>query len=146
MTATLNAVAPDGTVSKQAEGVLIGSQRQLDPGQSWYGTDHALLQPSHPFTEASKRAVTSGLTTRYDIALLANFTQLPAGSRLQLVLNSQAPSTFHLPLAPTPQQQASLAGGVYTVELSREAPSFINVPLAAPDIFRTSNTDWGPSS
>jgi predicted acyl esterase len=146
LTATLNAVAPDGTVTKYAEGVLIGSQRRLDPETSWYGAGHALLQPSHPFTEASRQPVTPGVTTRYDIALLANFAELPAGSRLQLQLNSQAPTTFHLPLAPTPQQQASLAGGLYTVELSRDAPSFINVPLAAPGMFRTSGTDWGPSS
>jgi uncharacterized protein len=146
LTATLNAIARDGTVTKYAEGVLIGSQRQLDPGTSWYGAGQALLQPSHPFTEATGQPVTAGVTTRYDIALLANFVQLPAGSRLQLLLNSQAPPTFHLPLAPTPQQLANLAGGLYTVELSRDAPSFINVALAAPGIFRASSTDWGPSS
>jgi hypothetical protein len=33
-----------------------------------------------------------------------------------------------------------------TVELSANAPSFIDVPLAAPGTFRASNTDWGPSS
>jgi len=146
LTATLNAIAPDGTVTQYAEGVLIGSQRQLDPNTSWYGTDHTLLQPSHPFTEASRQPVTPGVTTRYDIALLANFVELPAGSRLQLVLNSQAPDTFHLPLAPTPQQRANLTGGHYTIELSRDASSFINVPLTAPGRFRTSDTDWGPSS
>jgi len=146
LTATLNAIAPDGTVTKYAEGALIGSQRRLDPHTSWYGTGHALLQPSHPFTEASRRPVTPGVTTRYDIALLANFALLPAGSRLQLVLNSQAPDTFHLTLAPTPQQRADLAGGVYTIEMSADAPSHINVPLAAPGLFSTSDTDWGPSS
>lgn len=146
LTATLNAVAPDGTVTKYADGVLIGSQRQLDPATSWYGSNHTLLQPSHPFTEASWKPVTPGVTTRFDIALTANFALLAAGSRLQLLLNSQAPFTFHLPLVPTPQQQANLAGGIYTIELSRDASSLINVPLALPGIFRTSSTDWGPSS
>ena len=146
LTATLNAIAPDGTVTQYAEGTLIGSQRQLDEKTSWYGAKHALIQPSHPFTEASRQPVTPGVTTRYDIALLANVVQLPAGSRLQLVLNSQAPATFHLPLVPTPQQQAGLAGGVYTVELSHGAPSSITVPLAAPSGFHPSTTDWGPSS
>jgi predicted acyl esterase len=146
LTATLNAIAPDGTVTRYAEGALIGSQRKLDPRTSWYGADHALLQPSHPFTEASRQPVTPGATTRYDIALLANVALLPAASRLQLVLNSQAPDRFHLPLAPTPQQRADLAGGVYTIDLSTNAPSSINVPLTAPDTFHTSDTDWGPSS
>jgi len=146
LTATLNAIAPDGAVTKYAEGALIGSQRRLNPQTSWYGTGHALLQPSHPFTEASRQPVTPGVTTRYDIALLANFALLPAGSRLQLVLNSQAPDTFHLTLAPTPRQRADLAAGVYTIDLSADAPSHINLPLAAPGLFSTSDTDWGPSS
>jgi uncharacterized protein len=146
LTATLNAVAPDGTVIKYAEGTLIGSQRRLDPHTTWYGTDHALLQPGHPFTAAARQPVTPGVTTRYDIALLANFALLPAGTRLQLVLTSQAPDTFHLPLAPTPRQRADLAGGVYTVELSAAAPSSVTLPLAAPELFRTSPTDWGPPS
>ena len=146
LTATLNAIAPDGTITKYAEGALIGSQRRLDPHTSWYGTGHALLQPSHPFTEASRQPVKPGVTTRYDIALLATFALLPAGTRLQLVLNSQAPDTFHLTLAPTPRQRADLAGGVYTIEMSAAAPSHINVPLADPALFSTSATDWGPSS
>jgi len=145
LTATLKAIAPDGTITQYAEGTLIGSQRRLDPHTSWYGSDHKLLQPSHPFTEASRQPVTPGVTTRYDIALLANLAELPAGTRLQLVLNSQAPATFHLPLAPTPQQQADLTGGVYIVELSPDAPSSITVPLSGPDLFRASDTDWGPS-
>jgi hypothetical protein len=49
-------------------------------------------------------------------------------------------------LVPTPQQRADLAGGVYTGGLSAGAASFINVPPADPGIFRTSDTDWGPSS
>jgi predicted acyl esterase len=141
LTATLNVITPDGTVTRHAEGALIGSQRRLDPRTSWYGTGHALIQPGHPFTEASRQPVTPGVTTRYDIALLADFALLPAGSRLQLVLGSQAPETFHAVLVPTPRQRADLAGGVYTV-----TSSFLTVPLADPGLFRTSDTVWGPSS
>ncbi|MEU4240621.1 CocE/NonD family hydrolase [Actinoplanes sp. NPDC026619] len=141
LTATLEGIAPDGTTSKIAEGALIGSQRRLNPQSSWYGADHSLLQPSHPFTAAARQPVTPGVTTRYDIALHADVALLPAGSRLQLVLGSQAPDTFHLTLAPTPQQRANLAGGVYTIEKAS-----VTVPLTAPGLFRASDTDWGPSS
>jgi predicted acyl esterase len=144
LTATLNVVLPDGTIIKQGDGVLIGSQRQLDPIQSWYGAGLALLQPSHPFTQASQRPVTPGATTRYDIAVLANFTEIPAGGRLQLVLNSQPPANFHMTLAPTPQQLANLAGGTYKIERSRIAASLINLPLTSPGRFTTSPTNWGP--
>jgi predicted acyl esterase len=34
LTATLNVLAPAGAVVKQADGVLLGSQRKLDQGQS----------------------------------------------------------------------------------------------------------------
>jgi len=144
LTATLNVIAPDGTITKQGDGALLGSQRQLNSKQSWYGAGHALLQPSHPFTEASQQPVVPAVTTRYDIAVLANLTEIPAGGRLQLVLNSQPPAGFHLPLAPPPQQLANLAGGGYTIERSRVAASFINLPLTAPDGFTPSAVNWGP--
>jgi hypothetical protein len=143
LTATLNVVAADGSVVKQADGVLLGSQRRLDPAASWYGEGHVLLSPSHPFTQASQMPVVPGRTTRFDIALLANFTQIPAGDRLQLVLTSQPPADFHTTLAPTPQELANLSGGVYTIE---RAASFVNLPLTSPGAFTTSPTNWGPSS
>jgi len=146
LTATLNLVALDGAVTKQADGVLIGSQRRLDSAQSWYGTDGVLLQPSHPFTQAGEQPVTAGKTTRYDISLLSNFTEIPAGYRIQLVLTSQAPAAFHFPLAPTPPQLANLAGGVYTVERGTLGASRLDLPLAPADAFTTSPVNWGPSS
>jgi predicted acyl esterase len=146
LSATLNIVTPDGTVTKQADGILLGSQRQLDERQSWYGTGHALIQPSHPFTAASQVPVLVGQTTRYDISLLSNFTRIPAGDRIQLVLNSQQPANFHFPVTPTPQELANLSGGVYTIEHSPQAASFIDLPLTSPDAFTASPTNWGPSS
>ncbi|WP_228561417.1 CocE/NonD family hydrolase [Catenulispora pinisilvae] len=146
LSATLNVVAPDGTVVKQADGVLLGSQRAVDPAQSLYGTGGVLLDPSHPFTQWSRQPVVPGGTTRYDISLLANFTLIPAGDRIQVVVTSQPPANFHFPLMPTPQDQANLAGGTYTVQFGGSTPSVLDVPLASPEQFTASPTDWGPSS
>jgi predicted acyl esterase len=146
LSATLNIVAPDGTVTKQADGVLLGSQRALDPATSWYGQNRILLQPNHPFTQASSQPVTPGRSTRYDISLLSNFTRIPAGDRIQLVLTSQTPSTFHFPVSPTPQELANLSGGVYTIRYGGPSASALNLPLTSPDRFTTSPTDWGPPS
>jgi predicted acyl esterase len=146
LSATLNIVAPDGTVTKQADGILLGSQRALDTQESWYGKNKALLKPSHPFTQASQQPVTPGQTTQYDISLLPNFTKVPAGYRIQITINSQPPADFHLPVAPTPQQLANLAGGRYTVERSTQAASFINLPLTSPNSAIPSNESWGPTS
>ena len=56
LTATLNVLSPAGAVVKQADGVLLGSQRKLDQAQSWYGAGNVLLQPAHPFTQAEPAA------------------------------------------------------------------------------------------
>ncbi|MFC9842127.1 CocE/NonD family hydrolase [Streptomyces sp. NPDC060223] len=146
LTATLNIVAPDGTVTKQADGILLGSQRALDTDESWYGRNRVLLKPSHPFTQASKQPVTPGRTTRYDISLLPNFTKIPAGYRIQIIINSQPPAGFHFPVAPTPQQLADLAGGQYTIERSAGAASFVNLPLTSPGAATPSDDNWGPAS
>ena len=146
LTATLDVLSPDGTVVKQADGELLGSQRALDPAENWYGANGTLLTPDHPFTEASAQPVVPGRTTRYDISLLANFTLIPAGDRIQVVLTSQTPANFHTVLAPTPQESADLAGGVYTVETGAATPSALDLPLASPAQFTASPTDWGPSS
>ena len=141
LSATLNVLAPDGTVVKQADGILLGSQRELDTARSWYGTGRTLLQPSHPFTPASQRPVPVGTPTRYDLSLLANFIEITAGERIQVVLTSQPPANFHLAMAPTPQQRADLAGGVYAI-----SQATLNLPLTSPGLFRTSPINWGPAS
>ncbi|MDV9170983.1 CocE/NonD family hydrolase [Streptomyces sp. W16] len=146
LSAKLSIVAPDGTVTKQADGILLGSQRALDTQESWYGENGTLLKPSHPFTQASQRPVTPGQTTRYDISLLSNFTRIPAGYRIRISIDSQPPADFHFPVAPTPQELANLAGGVYTVERSPQAASFVNLPLTTPSSATPSGEDWGPSS
>lgn len=146
ITATLNVIAPDGTVTKQADDVLLGSQRRVDQRTSLYGSGHVLLQADHPFTKAGQQPVGPGQITRYDISLLANFTEIPAGYRIQLVLNSQPPANFHTVLTPTPQELANLSGGSYTIERSSRAASFIDLPLASPSQFTASPVNWGPSS
>jgi uncharacterized protein len=98
------------------------------------------------FTRASQQAVVPGRTTRYDISLLANFTLIPAGDRIQVVLTSQPPANFHLPLAPTPQELANLAGGTYTVDHGAATASVLDLPLGSPGRFTPSPIDWGPSS
>ncbi|MFI9757022.1 CocE/NonD family hydrolase [Streptomyces sp. NPDC051963] len=146
LSATLSIVAPDETVTKQADGVLLGSQRSVDRRGSWYGSNGALLKPSHPFTEQSRRPVVPGTTTRYDIALLPSLTEIPAGFRIRIALTSQTPADFHYPVAPTPQQLADLSGGVYSIERSAGAASHVNLPLTSTRAARPSTQSWGPAS
>jgi hypothetical protein len=144
--ATVNLVSPSGAVTKVSDGGLLASLRELDTRQSWYGAGHTLIQPSHPFTQASQRLLTPDETVKMDISVLPNFTVLPAGYRLQVVLGSRAPGNFHLQPAPTPQQAAHLGSGRISISRAPWAPSSITVPLAGPASFTTSPVNWGPSS
>ncbi|MEU6199570.1 CocE/NonD family hydrolase C-terminal non-catalytic domain-containing protein [Streptomyces sp. NPDC047061] len=74
--------------------------------------------------QASERPVTPGRTTRYDISLLPSLTRIPAGYRIRV----------------------SLAGGLYTVERSAEAASFVNLPLTSPGTAHPNDSSWGPAS
>jgi hypothetical protein len=51
-----------------------------------------------------------------------------------------------LPLAPTLQDRANLAGGSYTVGWGAASDSVLDLPLAPPGEFSASPIDWGPAS
>ena len=145
VSATVNLVAPTGQVTKQSDGILLASLRALDSQQSWYGSGGGLIQPSHPFTQASQQFLSPNTTVKMDISVTPNFTLIPAGYRLQLVLASQ-PSSYHVPLTLTAQQTANLNFGQYSVIRSPQAASSVTLPLASPSMFSTSPVNWGPSS
>ena len=49
-------------------------------------------------------------------------------------------------MAPTPQQQANLNYGQFTISRAPGAASSITLPLAPPSMFSTSPINWGPSA
>jgi hypothetical protein len=124
--ATVEDVAPSGASLPLTSGALLGSFRALDPARTWYAPDGRPLLPYHPYTRASARPVATGAVTRYDIEVFPAFARLAAGHRLRLTLNTS--DTPHL--LPTAHQLLGLAGGVYEVQRSAAAASFLEVPLA----------------
>lgn len=117
-----------------SNGALLGSLRALDTTKTWYAANGAPLQPYHSYSKSSEQPVVPGAMTRYDIEIFPTVTRVPAGYRLRLTLsNYDAPH-----LLPTPVQDASLAGGAYTVSRNADnGASFINLPLVAPSYFAT---------
>jgi hypothetical protein len=87
--------------------------------------------PYHPYTRASVKAVAEGDVTRFDIEVFPTFGKIAAGHSLRLTLTTS--DTPHLGF--TPDQLQNLAGGVYQVQRSAAAASFVELPLAAPGSF-----------
>jgi putative CocE/NonD family hydrolase len=128
---TVTDVAPDGTSQPLSEGALIGSQRAIDPGKSWYGADGSLLMPYHPYTVASEKWVEPNTVTRYDVEVFPVFAKLAAGHRIRVVVTTA--DTPHL--APTLTQLPRLLLGIYQLKTGPSAPSSVTIPLAPESAF-----------
>lgn len=138
--ATIEDVAPDGTAYPLTEGALLGSFRKLDTAHSWT-VDGQLLVPYHPYTEASREAVTPGKVERFDIEVFPTFAYIAPGHRIRVTITTS--DTPHL--IPTQAQLPDLLGGYYQVQRNHAYASFVNLPLAPAGSFKTSPVVWGPS-
>lgn len=132
----LSEVDPDGTATDLTQGALLGSKRPLDEQRTWRDAEGRPTMPWHPYTRAAREPVVPGEVTRYDIELRGTFATIPAGHRLRLtILTSQTPH-----LAPFARDLPNLLGGVYGVQRSVEAESFVNLPLAPADAIGAGTT------
>lgn len=129
--ATVEEVSPTGQSVPLTSGALLGSFRELDAQRSWYDEHGNLLMPVHPYTRTSSLPVTPGQLTRFDIAVFPTFAEIPEGWSLRVTLTTG--DSPHL--GPTEAQTPNLVGGVYEVQHSSEAASFISVPLARASAF-----------
>ncbi len=131
LVANVEDVAPDGRSFPLSSGALLGSFRALDAGNTWFARHRRPLAPYHPYTKASAAPVPVGSVVRYDIEIFPIVDELLPGHRLRLTL-----TTSDLPhLLPLASQAATLAGGVYRIERSVHAPSYLEAPLAAATAF-----------
>lgn len=131
LVATIEDVAPNGASKPLTTGALLGSFRELDHALTWYAPDGRPLSPYHPYTRASVTPVPTGEVTRFDIEVFPTLAELAAGHRLRLTL-----ATGDSPhLVPIPAQAANLAGGVYQVQRTAGAASYLEVPTASPGAF-----------
>ncbi len=118
LVAELEEVTPDGTSYPLTEGALLGSLRAVNQSRSWTADGMTVL-PYHPYTQTSARPVSPGTMTEYQIQVFPTLATIASGDRVRLTL-----STADAPhLTPLPAQLSSLAGGVYTIGRSADAPS-----------------------
>jgi len=124
LVAEIEDVTPNGESFPVTEGALLGSLRAVNQKRSW--TAHGMtILPYHPYTKASSRAVATGSVTKYQIQIFPTLITVAAGDRLRLTVSTT--DTPHL--TPRPGQLSQLAGGVYTIERSKSAPSSLTVEM-----------------
>lgn len=138
-------VAPDGTSRGLSNGLLVASNRAVDPARSRM-LDGQSIQPWHPFTDAASAPVTPGQPTFVPIEVFPTSAEIPAGHQLRVTV-----AAYDVPhaLPPLPQALATLAGPVEV--LSDPAhPSSIVVPVVAssssPEVPEVPSTPEAPES
>jgi putative CocE/NonD family hydrolase len=113
-------VAPDGTVSRLTGGWQVISFRELDTARSRY-LDGKLLQPYHPFTQASRQNLTG--TAPVDVEVFPTGASIEPGHRLRLAI--QAYDVPHL----LPNLSLALGGlSAITIHTGGLTPSVLTVP------------------
>lgn len=123
--ATLQDVAPDGSITDITAGSLLGSARKVAPRKSWRGANGSLQLPFHPHTKAAESPVPRGEVVTHDVELRPAYSTIRKGHRLRLVL--QTGDTPHL--LPPVAKILQLAGGVYRVQTNAVTPSFLSLPV-----------------
>ena len=112
LTARIEDVAPDGSVTPLSSGWQVLSLRAVDRSRSTY-RDGRLIQPWHPDTRASVLPVESGTVYELDVEIFPTLATVPAGHTLRLALQTVDEPHANAPL---PQAGAS-AGGAVTVHV-----------------------------
>jgi hypothetical protein len=116
-------VSPDGTSTELTDGWLAASFRAVDPSRSRY-VGGQLMQPWHPFTQASALPVPAGQPVELPIEIFPTDAVIPAGHSLRLDVG---PNDFPHAVPPVSQLTASL-GGVVQVLHDPQHPSYLELP------------------
>ncbi|MBO0828487.1 MAG: CocE/NonD family hydrolase [Streptosporangiales bacterium] len=118
LTTRLEDVAPDGSSTPLTSGWQVLSLRVVDKAKSAYA-DGRLVQPWHPDTRESVRAVQPGVVYRLDVEIFPTLASVAPGHSLRLAV--QAADEPHS-TAPLPQLRDE-AGGTVTLHAGPSYPS-----------------------
>jgi putative CocE/NonD family hydrolase len=123
VTVRVTDVAPDGTSTELTDGWLAGSFRALDSSRSRF-VNGQLMQPWHPFTQASVLPVTPDQPIELPIEIFPTDAVIPAGHQLRLYVG---PNDFPHAVPPLSQLTGSLAGVVQVLHDPQHA-SYLALP------------------
>lgn len=122
--ARLEDVGPDGAVKQLTAGWQVLSLRKLDRARSVV-RDHRMLQPWHPFTEASVLPVEPDRVMETYVEIFPTGAVIQPGHKLRVTF--QAFDTPHL--APPLPQGADSLGGVLSIHHTARYPSQLILPV-----------------
>lgn len=149
--ASLYNVAPDGTATLIQDGVMVGSQRALDQGKSWWDSRGSAIRPV--VTQASDAYLVPNQPYRFDILLQPRLWPVEAGHSLRLTLTTRVPASTpcaaalsSTPCYNTAAQLATLPGGVYTVLSGPAYPSSVSLPMLPRGHFATARSSTTSTS
>jgi putative CocE/NonD family hydrolase len=124
VTVRVDDVAPDGTSTGMTTGWQTAAFRATDARRTRVVRGH-VLQPWHPFTEASVLPVQAGEPTALDVEIFPTNWVLKSGHRLKIVVD---PSDFPHALPPLPALLGRL-GGQVSVLTDPAHPSAVELPV-----------------
>src|SRR4051794_20467765 len=124
VTVRVDDVAPDGTSTGMTTGWQTAAFRAVDAARTRTVRGH-VLQPWHPFTQASVLPVTAGRPTALDVEIFPTNWVLKAGHQLKIVVD---PADFPHALPPAPALAARL-GGQVSVLTDAAHPSAVELPV-----------------
>lgn len=127
VTVRIHDVAPDGTAVELTDGWLSAGFRAVDPSRSRY-VDDTLVQPWHPFTKESYKALPANTPVKLQIEVFPTSATIQPGHRLQLTV---APADFPHQIPNQAQIVGSLNG---TVEILNDPAhrSYLALPVIGP--------------
>jgi predicted acyl esterase len=145
---TLQEIALDGTVTTVSSGTVLGSMSENDPTRSWVDKNGVPVRPYGKYD--ADRYVPAGTIQQYDFLIYSRFASIRPGSKLRLVLTTQAPTDICSPFLgtdpclPTAPQTASLTGSQITIHHGPSHPSAVNLPLLKANCWKSSDKVSGP--
>ncbi len=117
-------VAPDGSSRELTNGILTASLRQVDASRSRF-LNGQMIQPWHPFTEASRQPVGAGVIVHLPVEVFPTSAVIKQGHRLRVTVGA---SDFPHGLPPV-VDLLDQALGLLTVHSDAEHPSSIVLPV-----------------
>jgi putative CocE/NonD family hydrolase len=122
LSVSVDDVAPDGSVTRLTGGWQVISLRALDTNRSRY-LDGQIIQPYHPFTQASQSVATPGQVVPVDVEVFPTGADIQPGHRLELSVQA-----FDVPHLAPPLDQLLGTLSLIQVHASAAYPSTLILP------------------